>query len=216
MILLKSLFRKDQALSFRQSNDPRLYAWLGLFLRECTTTKARRNTLIKHRLAAYSQDVLKSVLADEAIDYDRDDRGILYFYRTQEALDRGVEHKKLLESVGQTIAVLDRSGVLALDPSLASGTGEIAGGVYCPTDETAIPPSSPARSRKKIVARAGRSIPGVIITGDRDFPRRGHQGHHRQRPLRGGRLCARAGLGKPFARAQDRLNLPIYPVKAIR
>ena len=64
MILLKSLFRKDQPLSFRYSNDPRLYAWLALFLKECTATKARSNTLIKHRLATYSQDVLKRVLAE--------------------------------------------------------------------------------------------------------------------------------------------------------
>ena len=50
---------------------------------ECTAEKARRNTLLKHRLAAYSQEVLKRVLADESIEYDRNDRGILYFHRSQ-------------------------------------------------------------------------------------------------------------------------------------
>ncbi len=58
MILAKSLFMRDQALRFKLSADPRLYAWSWGFLKECTAAKARRNTLIKHRLAAYSQTVL--------------------------------------------------------------------------------------------------------------------------------------------------------------
>ena len=120
MILLKSLAFKDQALRFKLSADPRLYAWSWLFLMECTSEKARRNTLLKHRLAAYSQSVLKEVVADEAIDYDRNDRGIVYFYRSQQALDQGVTRMTLLESDGQAIELLDREGMIALDPSLAS------------------------------------------------------------------------------------------------
>ena len=103
---------------------------------ECTPEKARRNTLLKHRLAAYSQTVLKEVVADEAINYNRSERGILYFHRDQQGLDRGVEHMKLLESDGQVIKVLDREGVIALEPALVSAKNKIAGGIYCPTDET--------------------------------------------------------------------------------
>ena len=97
LILAKSLMLKDQALRFKLSADPRLYAWTWGFLKECTPAKARRNTLIKHRLAAYSQTVLDSVVAAEAIDYDRNLRGILYLHRSQRALIAGVEHMKLLE-----------------------------------------------------------------------------------------------------------------------
>src|SRR5271166_3680624 len=76
IILAKSLALKDQALRFRLSADLRLYAWTWGFLKECTAAKARRNTLLKHRLAAYSQTVLDRVVAEEAIDYDRNTRGI--------------------------------------------------------------------------------------------------------------------------------------------
>ncbi len=51
------------------------------FPEECTPEKARRNTLLKHRLAAYSQRVLNEVVAEEAIEYHRSQRGILYFHR---------------------------------------------------------------------------------------------------------------------------------------
>jgi D-amino-acid dehydrogenase len=48
IILAKSLLLKDQALRFKLSGDPRLYAWTWGFIKECTAAKARRNTLLKH------------------------------------------------------------------------------------------------------------------------------------------------------------------------
>ncbi|TIN61281.1 MAG: FAD-dependent oxidoreductase, partial [Mesorhizobium sp.] len=76
-ILLKSLFQKDQALRFKLSADPHLYSWSLRFLMQCTAAKARRNTLLKHRLAVHSQSVLQAVVREEAIQYDRTSAGIL-------------------------------------------------------------------------------------------------------------------------------------------
>jgi D-amino-acid dehydrogenase len=135
-ILLKSLFLKDQALRFRFSADPRLYTWSLKFLAECTEAKARRNTLRKHHLAMYSQRVLHEVIAAEPLNYDRNARGILYFYRDAPALDAGVAHMRILADDGQEIRVLDRAQVVGLEPALGDAAGKIAGGIYCPTDET--------------------------------------------------------------------------------
>jgi len=132
-ILLRSLVRKDQALRFRFSTDPKLYIWSLKFLAECTETKARRNTLRKHQIAMYSQHELHKVLADEHLDYDRNTRGVLYFYRDAAALDAGIAHMQILADDGQETRVLDRAQIRALEPSLE---GDIAGAIYCPTDET--------------------------------------------------------------------------------
>ena len=163
LILAKSLMLRDQALRFKLSADPRLYAWSWGFLKECTAAKARRNTLIKHRLAAYSQTVLTSVVAAEAVDYDRNVRGILYLHRSQRALDAGVEHMKLLESDGQIIKVLDRDQVIALEPALAHAREEIAGAILCPTDETGDCAKFTRALAAKIIARGG----AIVDRGDR-------------------------------------------------
>ena len=134
---------------------------------ECTPEKARRNTLLKHRLAAYSQTVLKEVVAEEAIDYNRSERGILYFHRDQQSLDRGVEHMKLLEFDGQVIKVLDREGVIALEPSLASAKSKIAGGIYCPTDETGESPNSLEPWRPRSSPARAKSAPARPSPGSR-------------------------------------------------
>ena len=88
-ILLKSLWRDDQALRFRFSSDPLFWRWCYLFLRQCNAEGARRNTLRKHKLCVYSQAVLNQVVAETGVAYDQAVGGILYFYRTEESFTRG-------------------------------------------------------------------------------------------------------------------------------
>ena len=63
-ILLKSLFRDDQALRLKLSADPRLWTWCLRFLRNCTSERARRNTLRKLKLCVYSQHQLQELVAE--------------------------------------------------------------------------------------------------------------------------------------------------------
>jgi len=213
LILLKSLVLKDQALRFRFSPDPRLYTWSWLFLMECTKEKARRNTLLKHRLAAYSQTVLKQVVAEEAIDYDRNDRGIMYFHRSQEAFDRGVAQMKLLEEDGQEIKILDSAGVVALDPSLASAKERIVGAIYCPTDETGDPAKFTRSLAAKVAARGGEiktgaTISGLETSGDRVAGVATDKG-----TVKGDAYVLALGSESPLLARDIGLRLPIYPVK---
>jgi D-amino-acid dehydrogenase len=213
LILLKSLFLKDQALRFKLSADPRLYSWSWLFLLECTAEKARRNTLLKHRLAAYSQTVLQEVVADEAIDYDRNDCGIVYFHRSQQALDKGVEHMKLLESDGQEIKVLDRDGVVAVEPSLASARDKIAGGIYCPTDETGDPAKFTRALAAKVVARGGAIHTGTTITGIETSADGIAQVLTDKGPFKGDAYVLALGSYSPILAKTIGISLPIYPIK---
>ena len=213
MILLKSLVLKDQALRFKFSADPRLYSWSWRFLMECTSEKARRNTLLKHRLAAYSQRVLQDVVAEDAIEYDRNDRGILYFHRTQEALERGIEHMKLLESDGQVIKVLSRDQVVALEPSLASAKDSIAGAIHCPTDETGDPAKFTRALAQIVVARGGTLLTDTTIerfeTAGQDVTGIGTS----RGPLKGDAYVLALGPYSPALGRQIGIDLPIYPIK---
>src|SRR5260370_42041193 len=211
--LLKSLVLKDQALRFKLSSDPRLYSWSWLFLMECTPAKARRNTLLKHRLAAYSQTILKQVVAEEAIEYDRNDRGILYFHRGQQALDAGVAQMTLLESDGQVIKVLDRDGVLALDPSLSSAKSKIVGGIYCPTDETGDPAKFTRALADKIVARGGAIRTGATITQIENSGDRVSRVMTDKGDFRGDVYVLALGSHSPILGRRIGIRLPIYPIK---
>ncbi len=213
MILLRSLVLKNQALRFRPSLDPRLWSWSLLFLAECTEAKARRNTLRKHQIAAYSQRVLHQTLAAEAIDYDRNDRGILYFYRDQASLDAGVDHMKILADDGQEIRVLDRRGLVKIEPALAGVAERLAGAIYCPTDE-----SGSCNKFTRVLAdickargadsRTGVEITGIVAEGDVVSGVATRDG-----VVKADAYVMALGCDSPILARQIGVGLPIYPIK---
>jgi D-amino-acid dehydrogenase len=209
-ILLKSLFRKDQALRFRFSSDPRLYSWSLKFLAECTAEKARRNTLRKHRLATYSQQVLHEVIAAETIDYDRNARGILYFYRNTAALQAGIEHMRLLADDGQEIRVLDRAQVLALEPALR---GDIAGGIYCPTDETGDSHKFTRALAERCISLGAELHTGTIIASIDVAADAVTAVHANGRTFTADAYVMALGSYSPLLARRIGVDLPVYPVK---
>ena len=213
LILAKSLMLKDQALRFKISADPRLYAWSWGFLKECTAAKARRNTLLKHRLAAYSQTVLHSVVAAEAVDYDRNLRGILYLHRSQRALIAGVGHMKLLESDGQIIKVLNRDQVIALDPALAHARERIAGAILCPTDETGDCAKFTRALAAKIIARGGAIVTGATVGGLNTAGDKVTAAVTNRGQFAGDAYVLALGAESPVLARTLGIRLPIYPIK---
>lgn len=213
MILLKSLFQKDQALRFKLSADPRLYSWSLKFLLECTADKARRNTLLKHRLAAYSQSVLAEVVAEEGIAYDRNTRGILYMHRSQEALDRGIAQMRLLEADGQEIRILDRAGIVALDPSLASAQDRIAGGIHCPTDETGDSALFTRALAAKVAQKGGEIRAGTTVATIRTSGEAITGVETDKGEIRGDAYVLALGTQSAEAGRRIGIDLPIYPIK---
>lgn len=211
--LLKSLFARNQALRFTPSLDPRLWTWSLKFLAQCTKSRSEYNTIRKHRLAAYSQAVLKETLAEAPIAYDRIDRGILYFYRQASRLETGIAHMQILADDGQKIEVLDRAGVLALEPSLAAVGDRIAGGIYCPTDETG---SCAAFTREMAKLcrgsgaefRLGERIEAIETSGDEVTGVRTSRG-----TIKADAYVMALGNESPRLARRIGVDLPIYPIK---
>lgn len=212
-ILLKSLVLRDQALRFRPSTDPRLWTWSMRFLAQCTEAKARVNTLLKHRLATYSQHVLQETLAVEAIDYDRSTRGILYFYRDQASLEAGVKHMQILAEDGQEIRVLDRGKMLVLEPSLEHVRDKIAGAIHCPTDETGDCNKFARGLAAKCIARgaeyrANTPITGIEVSGDEVIGV-----HAAGQTFKADIYVMSLGNQSPILARTIGVDLPIYPIK---
>jgi D-amino-acid dehydrogenase len=135
-ILLKSLWRNDQALRFRPTFDRRFWTWMWKFWNECTSERARRNTIRKVRLCNYSQAVFHETLKRAPIEYDGRKGGLLYLYRSAAALDAAREKSRILSENGCDIAVIDRNGVAEKDPALEPVKDRFAGALYAKNDES--------------------------------------------------------------------------------
>ncbi|TMC05793.1 MAG: FAD-dependent oxidoreductase, partial [Chloroflexi bacterium] len=134
--LLRSLTVEDTALRINPLKAPGMALWGLKFLRECNAERSSKNTLVKLRLAQYSQRMLDQISADEHIDYDDIHEGLLYLYRDQKRFEAGVKKMKFLQDHGQKQDVLDPDGIVEAEPYLAPVKDKLAGAIYGVTDSS--------------------------------------------------------------------------------
>ena len=190
-----------------------MWAWCIRFLRNCTAERAKTNTVNKLRLCQYSQRILHETVADTAIEYDRNTRGILFLYRDEASFDAGVKHMKILEEGGQKFHVLDFAGVIQVDPALAAARGKIHGGLHGPTDESGdchkfTNALAEACRRRGVAFRFSTTIDGLETEGDRVSAVRTDKG-----TLTGDAVVMALGSYAPFFTRKLGIDLPVYPVK---
>jgi D-amino-acid dehydrogenase len=136
MELLRSLTVEDTALRVNPFKAPGMAAWGIKFLRECNADRAQKNTLVKLRLAQYSQRKLNEIAETEKIDYDDIHAGLLYLYRDPKRMEAGVEKWKLIRDQGQAQRILSPDDVAEIEPALAPVKHKLAGAIYGPTDSS--------------------------------------------------------------------------------
>ena len=213
-MLWQSLRGGETAIRVRLNADPQLYAWGLRFLRECTTTRARRNTLIKLRLCQYSQRVLNEVVRAEAIEYQAIHRGAIYLHRDPVELEAGIKKMALLAEHGQKQEILDADGLARLDPVFEPVRTKIAGAIRDLGDS-----SGDSRLFSEALARIGRDRLGVTLRlGTRVISLRADGDRIDGVVTSDGVLTAdnyvlALGVGAPIVARTAGVSLPIYPAK---
>lgn len=213
MILLKSLWRDDMALRFHLRLDPRMWAWSLRFLANCTTARSRRFTIIKLKLCLYSQHVLTETARELGIAYDSVNRGLLYLYRDQGHLARGLANMKLLNDSGARLEAIDPERCATLEPALGHIRGRLAGAIYAPGDasgDSRLFTEGLAERCRALGVRfeLGRTI--TAIHGDRTAIR---EVATDRGPLSADHYVLALGSHSPLLTRGLGLDLPVYPVK---
>lgn len=135
-ILWQSLFRDDVALRLKPRLDPRMWSWCWRFLMECSAERAAVNTGHKVRLCLYSQERFAEIDRQLGLSYDRRTEGAIYVYREKEHFERGVKAMSVLTNNGVTLKPLSTDEAVEIEPALHPDAANIAGAIYCPTDES--------------------------------------------------------------------------------
>ena len=212
-VLWQSLFKKDQALQLKLRADPRMWSWCLKFLRNCTAERARANTLRKLKLCVYSQQVLQNLVTETGIEYDGVRKGLLYVYRDQASLERGVANMEILRSAGQRMDILDSDGVARVEPVFEASRSLIAGGLYCPDDEQGdarlFTLALVERLKQQGVAfRFGVTVTGFVTEGDQVKVVLTDKGR-----IAADAVVLALGSYSPLLGRKLGLNLPVYPIK---
>jgi D-amino-acid dehydrogenase len=133
---LSWLFSKDAPLAIRPGLDPRQYLWLLQMLRNCTARRYAVNKARMLRLSEYSRDCLDELRAETGLDYEGRQLGTLQLFRTQAQLDAAANDIAVLEQYGVPYELLDRAGIVNVEPALASVVDRMVGALRLPRDQT--------------------------------------------------------------------------------
>ncbi|MBE7637110.1 FAD-dependent oxidoreductase [Sneathiella sp. P13V-1] len=134
--LVKWLGRDDAPLVFKLRNDPHMWMWGLKFLwstREKTFYESAGRVL---RLALHSRDALHKVIEDEGIKFDRQQRGILKLFDSEEGYRHMQSRTKWLNDQGVDQTMLSRAECLEAEPALGSATSSFIGGAKSEIDES--------------------------------------------------------------------------------
>jgi len=213
-MLWQSLRGAETAIRVRLTADPRLYAWGLRFLRECTSARARRNTLIKLRLCQYSQRVMDELVRAEGIEYQAIYKGALYMHRDPAEFEAGIKKMALLAEHGQKQEILDANALARLEPAFEPVKSKIAGAIRDLGDS-----SGDSRLFSEALARVARDKHGLAIKlGTRVGALRADGDRIDGVVTSGGLLTADSyvlalGVGAPIVARTAGVSLPIYPAK---
>ena len=213
-MLWQSLRGAETAIRLRLGTDPRLYTWGLRFLRECTSARARHNTLVKLRLCQYSQAVMNELVRAEALEYHAITKGALYVHRDPAELEAGIKKMALLAEHGQKQEILDANDLAKLDPVFAPVKEKIAGAIRDLGDSSGDSHLFVENLARRCQEALGVTVKlGTRVTALRADTDRIDAVVTSQGVLTADHYVLALGVGSPVVARTAGLPLPIYPAK---
>ncbi|MGH8191815.1 MAG: D-amino acid dehydrogenase, partial [Rhodanobacteraceae bacterium] len=210
---LKWLFSRDAPLVIQPGLDPRQYIWLLRMLRNCTAGRYAVNKSRMLRLSEYSRDCLDDLRAETGLRFEARQLGTLQLFRTQSQLDSAGRDVAVLERYGVPHEMLDRVGIVRVEPALAAVADRMAGALRLPLDQT----GDCGLFTRRLAERAEAA--GVVFRFDATLEALEHSGSRITgaridgRIARADRYVLALGSYTPALLAPLGIRLPVYPLK---
>jgi D-amino-acid dehydrogenase len=135
--ILQWLGKEDAPLLFRLRADINQWRWGWQFLKECSSIKAKKNTINILRLGLYSRGVLQKLRADTGIEYDALTKGILHFYTDPKEFQDAIVASQFMREHGCDRKVIDnKNDIVKIEPAFASSVNQIVGATFTSSDES--------------------------------------------------------------------------------
>lgn len=133
---IKWLFQRHAPLAIRADGSAFQLQWIAKMLSNCNEKSYATNKARMMRLAEYSRDCIMDLRAETGIAYEGRQMGTLQVFRTQAQLDAMEKDIAVLKECNVPFNVVDREGIVKLEPALARVKDKLVGGLQLPNDET--------------------------------------------------------------------------------
>jgi D-amino-acid dehydrogenase len=212
-MLLRSLFGADTSIRVKPRADAELIRWGLRFLRECTPSRSRANTVAKLELARYSQRLTDELAHREGLQFWHTGNGVLYLYRDASELAAAERNSVLLREHGRHQAVLDAEQIIAVEPSLRHSRASFAGAIHDTSDATGDPQRFAVAlaeecSRVGVQFHMSTTITGMATDGSSITEITSSEGN-----VHADAVVLAAGAASPLLTRTVGVRIPVYPAK---
>lgn len=166
---LRMMGRKDAPFHVAPRLDLELLHWMARFAARCNWTDFNAANRSKAAILTHSRALIGELVAAQSLQCGFAERGTLYVFRQQQALDEFAWHARSLREVG--IAVEERGGaeLRAMEPCLRD---TVIGGVFHPGDAQLRPDRFVAELARIVRAAGARVVDNTaaedfLLEGDR-------------------------------------------------
>lgn len=132
----KWIFQHHAPLAIKLTGDMYQYQWMIRMLAECNINRYQINKERMVRISEYSRDCLDQLRKDTGIHFDERQLGTLQLFRHQHQLDIADKDTEVLKEEDVPFELLDKQGVIRVEPALAHATVDFVGGLRLPNDQT--------------------------------------------------------------------------------
>lgn len=190
--------------------DPAFLSWLWQFGAACNEQRMRRAIPMLHHLGYTSARLFTELLAAEELSCGYEQRGLLNVYKTQQALEAAAQEAEFLRSHGVGVAVLDRTALHRLEPSLRE---DVIGAVHF-LDDAHLHPALFLGQMKDLLQKRGAVIAeGTKVTGFNTGAHRIEAVQTETGTFTAKHVVLAAGVWSPLVSRGLNLKLPVQPGK---
>ena len=121
---LKTLVQPNSPLKVKIGYTPTLWKWFWNFSRKCNQRDMMESAAGRHLLLQHSQQLFKSLIADEGIECEWQERGLLFVFQNQHHFEAYEKTNDMLaEHFGVSAKPYDSQQLTELEPALKPGLG---------------------------------------------------------------------------------------------
>lgn len=129
------MFKKDAPLLIRPRLDFAQWKWMAKFLYHTALGSYEENTKETIRLGLEADRLYKEIIAEEGLDFDQTQCGILHFYKNSKYFENAKVAQSLYQSSGAAWDILEPMQTKSMDAALAD-VKDIVGGAWTHHDWT--------------------------------------------------------------------------------
>ena len=136
MSLVKRLILKQSNISISNLKDKNFISWLLSLLSNSCGKKSYKNSRNLYRISTLSRELFGKIIAEENIEFNFNNSGILHFFRTEKELSKAINHAKNLDLLDKEVIILNPNQCLEKEPTLQKlhQDNKLAGGLFYKND----------------------------------------------------------------------------------